>query len=117
MAGGQGNAYVDPEAAHKTLVRHDLTVPYAEVMDSVQVRPVQGNDLPLAERASAVTFFEAEEGTRRVSDPEVEPRSAVASKQWIDRMRFFLSVDPQGCWVAVEADAGADRAVGFAGRP
>lgn len=72
------------------------------------------DDLPSAERASAVTFFEADRGTRRVSEPEVEPRSSVASKQWIDRMRFCLGVDPAGCWVAVKTDEGADRTVGFA---
>ncbi|WP_240812797.1 GNAT family N-acetyltransferase [Streptomyces sp. DASNCL29] len=83
-------------------------------MDSVQVRPMQEDDLPSAERASAVTFFEAERNTRRVSDPEVEPRSAAASKQWIDRMRCYLSVDPAGCWIAVDEEAGANRAVGFA---
>ena len=75
---------------------------------------MQEADLPSAERASAVTFFEAERGTRRVSDPEAEPRSAVASKQWIDRMRYFLHVDPGGCWVAAEGEEGTGRAVGFA---
>ncbi|MFE4372328.1 GNAT family N-acetyltransferase [Streptomyces sp. NPDC056835] len=83
-------------------------------MDSVQVRLMREDDLASAERASAMTFFEAERSTRRVSDPEVEPRSAVASKQWIDRMRFFLGVDPGGCWVAVREDAGAGEVVGFA---
>lgn len=87
--------------------------PYAEVMDSVQVRPMQEDDLRSAERASAVTFLEAERSTRRVSDPEAEPRSEAASEQWIDRMRFFLSVDPGGCWVAVDGDEG-DSTVGFA---
>ncbi|MGK5629501.1 GNAT family N-acetyltransferase [Streptomyces sp. URMC 123] len=72
------------------------------------------DDLPSAERASAVTFFEADRSTRRVSYPEAEPRSAVASRQWIDRMRFCLSVDPGGCWVAVGEGAGADSVVGFA---
>lgn len=83
-------------------------------MDSVQVRPMREGDLPSVERASAVTFFEAEQSTRRVSDPEVEPRSTVASEQWIDRMRFNLSIDPGGCWVAVKEDAGAGEVVGFA---
>ncbi|WP_345043410.1 GNAT family N-acetyltransferase [Streptomyces sannanensis] len=83
-------------------------------MDPVQVRPMCEGDLASAERASAVTFFEAERSTRRVSDPEIEPRSAVASKQWIDRMRFFLNLDPGGCWVAVRDDAGVGEVVGFA---
>ncbi|MGX1884934.1 GNAT family N-acetyltransferase [Streptomyces sp. NPDC055287] len=82
-------------------------------MDSCQVRRMCGDDLVSAERASAVTFFEAEQSTRRVSDPEVEPRSAAASQQWIDRMRFCLSVDPAGCWVATEEGRGAG-VIGFA---
>ncbi|MEU1076081.1 MULTISPECIES: GNAT family N-acetyltransferase [unclassified Streptomyces] len=75
---------------------------------------MQENDLPSAERASAVTFFEAERSTRRVSDPEADPRSAAASKQWIERMRFYLSVDPAGCWVAVDEKTDGNRVVGFA---
>ncbi len=84
-------------------------------MDSVLVRPMREDDLASAERASAVTFFEAERSTRRVSDPEVEPRSVAASKQWIERMGHFLRVDPEGCWIAVEERSQkADRVVGFA---
>ncbi|MEV6249333.1 hypothetical protein AB0M38_24445 [Streptomyces sp. NPDC051742] len=84
-------------------------------MDAVRVRPMREDDLASAERASAATFFEAESSTRRVNDPEVEPRSAAASKQWIDRMRFFLDVDPGGCWVAVQEDAGDTGGEGMAG--
>ncbi|MGI5336909.1 GNAT family N-acetyltransferase [Streptomyces sp. CA-181903] len=83
-------------------------------MDAVRVRPMRESDLTSAERASAVTFFEAERATRRVGDPEVRRRSAVASKQWIDRMRFFLNADPGGCQVAVEAGTGTESTVGFA---
>ncbi|MGW7197944.1 GNAT family N-acetyltransferase [Streptomyces chryseus] len=83
-------------------------------MDSLHVRLMREGDLVSAERASALTFFDAEQSTRRVSDPEAEPRSAGASKQWIDRMRFFLSVDPGGCWVAVKEEAGEGGVVGFA---
>jgi GNAT superfamily N-acetyltransferase len=68
------------------------------------------DDLQSAERASAVTFYEGDRLSRRVSEPEPEPRSAAASKQWIDRMRFFLIVDPGGCWVAADED----DVVGFA---
>ncbi|WP_405768822.1 hypothetical protein [Streptomyces sp. NBC_01538] len=38
-------------------------------MDSVQVRLLREEDLASAEQASAVTFLEAECGTRRVSEP------------------------------------------------
>ncbi|MFD9635172.1 GNAT family N-acetyltransferase [Streptomyces violascens] len=83
-------------------------------MNSVQVRLMREDDLASTERASALTFFDAERSSRRVSDPEVEPRSADASKQWIDRMRFYLSVDPGGCWVGVKEDSGSGEVVGFA---
>ncbi|MEV6205821.1 GNAT family N-acetyltransferase [Kitasatospora sp. NPDC051914] len=83
-------------------------------MESVLVRPMREDDLASVERASAVTFFEAERSTRRVSDPEARPRSAVASQQWIDRMRYYLGVDPGGCWVAVAEESGASEVVGFA---
>jgi GNAT superfamily N-acetyltransferase len=69
------------------------------------------DDLQSAERASATTFYEGDRLTRRVSEPEPEPRSATASKQWIDRMRFFLTVDPGGCWVAADEK---NDVVGFA---
>jgi GNAT superfamily N-acetyltransferase len=84
-------------------------------MDAVKVRLMREEDLKSTEQASAVTFLEAELSTRRVSDPEVEPRTVAASKQWIDRMSYFLSVDPEGCWIAVEERLQkVDRTVGFA---
>jgi GNAT superfamily N-acetyltransferase len=67
-------------------------------------------DLAATERASAVTFFEGDRLSRRMSEPEIEPRSAAESKAWIARMRYLLSTDPAGCWVAVEAD----EVIGFA---
>ena len=69
-------------------------------------------DLHAAERASAVTFLDGDRRSRRVDEPEVEPRPAAASRRWIDRMSYFLSVDPDGCWVATEGDGG--EIVGFA---
>ncbi|MCJ0869559.1 GNAT family N-acetyltransferase [Streptomyces sp. AP-93] len=67
------------------------------------MRPAREEDLPSAERASAVLFFEADQSSRRVGEPEIRPRSETASKQWIERMRFYLEADPAGCWVAVDA--------------
>ncbi|MFF1412463.1 GNAT family N-acetyltransferase [Streptomyces sp. NPDC058289] len=86
-------------------------------MKSVQVRPAREEDLPSAERASAVLFFEADQSSRRVSEPEIQPRSESGSKQWIERMRFYLEADPAGCWVAVDEDGGdgdGGDVVGFA---
>ncbi|WP_414166512.1 N-acetyltransferase family protein [Streptoverticillium reticulum] len=83
-------------------------------MDSVQVRPLQESDLPAAERASAVTFLAADRLARRACEPEAEPRSASGSQQWIDRMRYFLTVDPGGCWAAVDEAVDGGAVVGFA---
>ena len=77
---------------------------------SAQIRPMTEDDLESTERASALTFLDADRRDRRVSEPEPSPRSATASAQWIDRMRFFLGVDPDGCWVAADGE----DIVGFA---
>ncbi|MFF3222373.1 GNAT family N-acetyltransferase [Nocardia suismassiliense] len=79
-------------------------------MDSVEIRLMSADDLAKAERASDTTFLAADRRDRRVSEPEPEPRSEKAAKQWIDRMRYFLTVDPEGCWIAVAGD----EVVGFA---
>ena len=68
------------------------------------------DDLHPAERTSAVTFFEEDRRSRRACEPEIQPRSASASQQWIERVRFFLTVDPEGCWVA----ARGNEIIGFA---
>jgi GNAT superfamily N-acetyltransferase len=68
------------------------------------------DDLHPAERTSAVTFFEADRRSRQVGGPELQPRSASASQQWIERVRFFLTVDPEGCWVATRGN----EIIGFA---
>ena len=79
-------------------------------MGSTDVRLLSVDDLPEAERASDVTFIDADRRDRRVSEPEPEPRSQAAARKWTDRMRYFLDIDPGGCWVAVD---GGDVA-GFA---
>lgn len=71
---------------------------------------MHAGDLPGAERTSAAVFLDSDRRDRRVSEPEPEPRSELAAERWIDRMRYFLGVDPQGCWVAAD---GA-QIVGFA---
>ncbi|WP_378730554.1 GNAT family N-acetyltransferase [Nocardia brasiliensis] len=68
------------------------------------------DDLPSAERASDAVFLDSDRRDRRVSEPEPEPRSDQATKRWIDRMRYFLEIDPRGCWVAVDGE----QIVGFA---
>ncbi|WP_205624234.1 GNAT family N-acetyltransferase [Amycolatopsis vancoresmycina] len=79
-------------------------------MNQPAVRLLRVEDLPKAERTSDAVFLEADARDRRVSEPEPEPRSEEGTKKWIDRMRYFLEVDPEGCWVAADGD----EIVGFA---
>jgi GNAT superfamily N-acetyltransferase len=67
-------------------------------------------DLEATERTSDSLFLDADRRTRRVGEPEPQPRSPAASAQWIERMGHFLDVDPAGCWVADEGG----EIVGFA---
>ena len=71
---------------------------------------MQVEDVESAECASAVTFIEADELSRRVSEPAAQPRSEAESTQWIDRARYFFRQDPAGCWVATDDSV----VVGFA---
>ncbi|MFI9502979.1 GNAT family N-acetyltransferase [Nocardia sp. NPDC052566] len=73
-------------------------------MDAVEIRPLLAADLPKAERASDTTFLDGDRRDRRVSDPEPQPRSAEVAQQWIERMRYFLDVDPAGCLVAADGE-------------
>jgi GNAT superfamily N-acetyltransferase len=63
---------------------------------------MQQADLVSAERASDATFLEADRFSRKANEPAAEARSASASQRWLERMRFYLEVDPAGCWVAAE---------------
>jgi GNAT superfamily N-acetyltransferase len=76
----------------------------------VVVRRLEDADLVATERASAATFLDGDRRTRRISDPEPQPRSTSASREWIERMRYFLAIDPAGCWIAAQND----EIVGFA---
>jgi len=77
---------------------------------TVELRPLTAADVEAAERASDITFVEADRLTRRVSEPEPTPRASTVTKQWIDRTHYFLNQDPAGCWVAMDGE----NLVGFA---
>ena len=79
-------------------------------VDQVVLRPVLDTDLAALEQVSEEAFLEADRLSRRAVEPEPEPRSPVASRAWMDRMRFLIATDPGGCWVA-EDDG---HPVGFA---
>lgn len=78
---------------------------------AVDVRPMREQDLAPAERASAKLFFEAEESGRELEESLVTFRTPAAAEQWIDRMRFYLGIDPGGCWVAEDGAGIAGFAV------
>jgi ribosomal protein S18 acetylase RimI-like enzyme len=78
--------------------------------DGLTIRPLTADDLPVTERLSARTFDDADRRTRRVSDPEPTPRTAEASRAWIERARHFLTHDPDGCCIATRGD----DVIGFA---
>jgi ribosomal protein S18 acetylase RimI-like enzyme len=67
---------------------------------TVEIRPMCLSDLEATERTSDRLFLDADRRTRRIGEPEPQPRSRAACAQWIERMRHFLGVDPAGCWVA-----------------
>ncbi|MER6813828.1 GNAT family N-acetyltransferase [Spirillospora sp. NPDC000708] len=79
-------------------------------MDPVRIRRMSRDDLVATERAAAVTFLEGDRLSRRVGEPDPEPPTEEQSRRLIDRLGHFLSVDPDGCWLAEE---GRD-VVGFA---
>ncbi|MGI5321465.1 GNAT family N-acetyltransferase [Actinomadura nitritigenes] len=79
-------------------------------MDPVRIRRMSRDDLVATERTAAVTFLEGDRLSQRVGEPDPEPPTEEQSRRLIDRMGHFLSVDPDGCWIAEE---GRD-VVGFA---
>jgi GNAT superfamily N-acetyltransferase len=75
-------------------------------MCTVEIRRMDERDLCSAERASAAAFSGPVLRNRKVDPRDLGPVSA----RWIDRMRFYLDVDPGGCWVATAGEA----VIGFA---
>ncbi len=61
-------------------------------------------DVPLAERLSDDAFHAAAIRSRRDSDPPAERRSEARSANWITRTEGFLATDPDGCFVAYDAE-------------
>lgn len=70
----------------------------------MDIRPMQPEDVPLAERLSDDAFHEASTRSRRAGDPPAERRSVARSANWITRTEGFLTTDPEGCLVAYDSD-------------
>ena len=73
-------------------------------MTEATIRPMTEADLEAAERLSSDGFLQLDRRMARRSWPEPEPRSPERSAAWIVRTRHFLATDPEGCWVAEDAD-------------
>lgn len=64
------------------------------------IRPMRPEDVPAAERLSAVGFHDLDTRMFPRSWPEPELRPAIRGARWITRTLHFLETDPAGCWVA-----------------
>ncbi|SDC60560.1 GNAT family N-acetyltransferase [Nocardioides lianchengensis] len=79
-------------------------------MSEVLLRPMRVEDVPVAERLSAESFYELDVRLHRPGLPVPERRPPTRADNWITRTTHFLDTDPGGCWVA-EVDG---ELVGFA---
>lgn len=70
----------------------------------MDIRPMQPEDVPLAERLSDDAFHEAATLSRRACDPPAQRRTASRSANWITRTEGFLTTDPEGCLVAYDSE-------------
>ncbi|HEY3017061.1 MAG TPA: GNAT family N-acetyltransferase [Nocardioides sp.] len=69
-------------------------------MTDLVIRPMTTDDVPAAERLSAVGFLELDQRMFRRDWPDPELRPAARSGPWITRTRHIVETDPGGCWVA-----------------
>ncbi|WP_244927506.1 GNAT family N-acetyltransferase [Nocardioides sp. W7] len=79
-------------------------------MNDVLIRPMRPDDVPVAERLSAESFYDLDVRSHRPGLPEPERRPAVRAGNWVTRTQHFLLTDAGGCWVA---EVGGEL-VGFA---
>jgi GNAT superfamily N-acetyltransferase len=62
------------------------------------------DDVPAAERVTAVGFHELDTRMYRRAWPEPQLRPAERGAMWAERTRHLVSHDPGGCWVAERDD-------------
>ena len=66
----------------------------------VRIRPMTEDDVPTAERVTAIGFHELDTRMFRRAWPDPELRPPDRGANWIARTRHLLGTDPGGCWVA-----------------
>ncbi|MGD9959722.1 GNAT family N-acetyltransferase [Nocardioides sp.] len=74
-------------------------------MTEVTIRPMRPEDVPAAERLSALSFHELDLRSASPALPEPELRPPHRATMWVARTTHFLQTDPGGSWVA-EDDSG-----------
>jgi GNAT superfamily N-acetyltransferase len=73
-------------------------------VSDVRIRPMTVDDVPAAERVTAVGFHELDTRMFRRSWPDPQLRSPERGEIWTDRVRHLLGTDPGGSWVAERDD-------------
>jgi GNAT superfamily N-acetyltransferase len=73
-------------------------------VSDVRIRPLTVDDVPAAERVTAVGFHELDTRMFRRSWPDPQLRSSERGAIWVDRVRHLLGTDPGGSWVAERDD-------------
>ncbi|MFD7076349.1 GNAT family N-acetyltransferase [Nocardioides sp. NPDC059952] len=70
----------------------------------MEIRPMDPEDVPLAQQLSDDAFYEAAVQSRRASDPPAQRRSEARVASWIARTTKFLATDAEGCFVAYDSE-------------
>jgi GNAT superfamily N-acetyltransferase len=74
-------------------------------VSDVRIRPMTLDDVPAAERVTAVGFHELDTRMFRRSWPDPQIRPPERGAHWVNRVRHLIGTDPGGCWVAEQDDA------------
>jgi GNAT superfamily N-acetyltransferase len=69
-------------------------------VSDARIRPMTEDDVPRAERVTAIGFHELDTRMTRRSWPDPELRPPDRGASWIARTHHLLTTDPGGCWVA-----------------
>jgi GNAT superfamily N-acetyltransferase len=70
----------------------------------MRIRPMTPDDVPAAERLSAVAFHDLDVRTQPPGSPPPGLRSPQRATAWIRRLHHLVAQDAPGCWVAEDED-------------
>jgi GNAT superfamily N-acetyltransferase len=82
-------------------------------VSDVRIRPMTVDDVPAAERVTAVGFHELDSRMFRRSWPDPQLRPPERGAIWVERVRHLIGTDPGGSWVAERDDELLGIAVSF----